>query len=129
MDRLTHVYDCTGNLIFFDQFVLECQDHAIKLSQDQYLQSVETLSSPTLIFELNKNCPTRYYYRGIGLEKPLIIGVQFNNGMWAVKEFCENASVSFLLTLLKQRLLDGQVTIYVDNEIEDNALGNQFFNL
>jgi hypothetical protein len=127
MDRLTHVYDCTGNLIFFDQYILDCQNNPIKLSQDQYLQTVEMLSAPTLIFELNKNSPARYYYRATGLNKPLIIGVHFSNGMWTLKEYFENTAVSFLLTLLKQRLQDGRVTIYLEDEIVDDDLGSQFF--
>lgn len=123
MDRITHVYDCTGSIIFFNQYILDCENNPIKLSQDQHLQAVGTITAPTLIFELNKNCPVRYYYRSIGLDKPLLIGVNFSNGMWQLKEYLENTSVSFLLTLLKQRLQDGKVTIYVEDEIVDDDLG------
>jgi len=123
MDKITHVYDCTSNLIFFDQYVLDCQNNSMKLSQDQYLQAVGAISAPTVIFELNKIFPVRYYYRAIGLNKPLLIGVNFSNGIWQLKEYLENTSVSFLLTLLKQHLQDGNVTIYVENEIVDDDLG------
>jgi hypothetical protein len=58
MDRLTHVYDCTGSLIFFGQYILDCQNNSIKLSNDHYLQAVEVITAPTLIFELKR--ATRY---------------------------------------------------------------------
>ncbi|MFL5743944.1 MAG: hypothetical protein ACJ751_04725 [Niastella sp.] len=123
MDRITHVFDCTGSLIFFEPYVLDYLNDPIKLSQDQYLQAVGTISVPTLFFELNKNCPVRYYYRTNGLDKPLLIGVSFCNGIWQLKEYLENASVYFLLTLLKQRLGNGNVIIYVENEIVDDDPG------
>jgi hypothetical protein len=122
MDRITHVYDCTGNLVFFEQYILDCQENSIKLSQDQYLQAVNVISTPTLVFELNKNNPVRYYYRAVGLSKPLLIGAWFSNGMWRLKEYLENTSVSFLLTLFKQHLQDGNVTIYLEDEIVDPDL-------
>jgi len=125
MDKLTHVYDCTGNLIFFDRYVLDDNKRSIKLSDDQYLIAVETIAAPTLIIELNNNCPVRYYYRANG-DRSLILGVKFSNGIWQVNEYIENTTVSFLLTRLKQHLRDGQITIYLENEMEDNALGNLF---
>lgn len=119
MDHITHVYDCTGNLIFFGQYISDCQNNTIILSQDQYLQAVETISAPTLIFELNKSNPTRFYYRSLGLSKPLLIGVYFNNGIWKLKEYLENTSVSFLLNLLKQHVQDGNITLYLEDEMAD----------
>jgi hypothetical protein len=126
MDRLTHVYDCTGSLIFFGQYVLDCQNNSIKLSNDHYLQAVEVITAPTLIFELKRACPVRYYYRAIGLHKPLLLGVNFSYGLWKLNAYFENTSVSFLLTLLKQHLQDGSITIYLENEMEDNALGGLY---
>lgn len=64
-------------------------------------------------------------YRANG-DRALILGVKFSNGMWQVNEYIENTTVSFLLTRLKQHLRDGQITIYLENEMEDNALGNLF---
>ena len=89
------------------------------LSQDQYLQAVETISAPTLIFELNKINPTIFYYRSLGLSKPLLIGVYFTNGIWKLKEYLENTSVSFLLTMLRQHLQDGNITLYLEDEMAD----------
>ncbi|MBO9205521.1 MULTISPECIES: hypothetical protein [Niastella] len=127
MEWITHVYDCTGNLIFIDQIIVDANKKPIELYLDQYLHIVEAVSAPTLIFELNKKCPTRYYYCAAKhLTKPVLIGANIKNGTWKVKEYMEDPSASLLLTLLKQHLLDGGITIYMENGIEDKSLGNLF---
>jgi hypothetical protein len=125
IDRLTHEYDCTSNLIFFDKYILDDDKNSIKLSNDQYLLAVETISAPIMVFELNISYPIRFYYFTNG-SKSLLLGVHFINGMWKAKEYIENTSVSIFLTRLNQHLQDGKITVYIKNEFEENALENLF---
>jgi hypothetical protein len=124
MERLTHVYDYTGNQIFFDQYVLDYSKNFIKLSYEQYFQAVETISAPPLIIELNINSPMRYYFSEIEKDNFLLIGVKFRNGFWKVNEYFENSSQSFVRTLLKEYFKGGSISILLQNEILDDEMGN-----
>jgi hypothetical protein len=124
MKRLTHVYDHTGNQIFFDQYILDYSKNFIKTSNEQYFQAVETISASPLIIELNINTPMRYYFSEIEKDNFLLIGVKFRNGIWKVNEYFENSSQSFVRTLLKEYFKGGSISILLENEIINDEMGN-----
>jgi hypothetical protein len=120
MERLSHIYDYIGNLIFIYPNALDNKNNLLKISNEQYLPMVQTLLSPTMIIILN-NGRTRYYYRSIYRDKTLLVGVIFTNCIWEVRELFENPTCLFLLTLAKKGLLQA---LRSENEIEDNAIGD-----
>ena len=124
MERLSHIYDCLSNLIFFDKYIQEECRKPVKISNEQYAKALKTIAAPALIIELNNDCQTRYYYRGLCWDKTLLIGVSFINGIWKANEYLGNPSGAFLLGLLNKNLLKGSTTLYLQNEIVDNGLEN-----
>jgi hypothetical protein len=118
MERLSHVHDCTSNLIFFDQYISDDKKNIIKISNEQSAKAVKTISAPAMIFELNNNY--RYYFRSICWDTTLLIGVNFSNRIGIVKEYFENPTGTFVLNLLKKYLQEGCITIYCQNEIAKN---------
>jgi hypothetical protein len=121
MEGMSHVYDYSHNLIFFCQHVLDDKGSLIEVSPEHYAKAVKTLSAPAMIIELN-NPRTRYYFRAIGWDKTLMIGVSFMNGIWELIEYLENPSGAFVLTLLKKNLVEGNIVLYFQTEIKDNVL-------
>jgi hypothetical protein len=101
MERLSHVYDFEGNIIFICENALDNKNDLVKISNEQYLYAVQTLLSPNMIIILN-NGRTRYYYHSIYRDKTLLIGVIFTNGIWEVQELLENPSGLFMLTLARK---------------------------
>jgi hypothetical protein len=124
MDQIFYVHDCTSNLIFLDRYVTADKKRSIELSNEQYLQAAKSISASAIIFEVN-DCFTRYYYRPFGPHKSLLIGVVFSNGIWKVKEYFENPSGYFLLSLFKKYLLNSSITMYRQNEIADDFFGTK----
>ncbi|OQP44911.1 hypothetical protein [Niastella populi] len=121
MERISCVYDCNNNLIFFYRCVLDDKTNVINLSNEQYAKAVKTISAPAIIIELN-NRRTRYYYRAICWDKTLMIGVSFINGIWEVIEYLENPSGAFVLAVLKKNLVEGSAVLHFQTKLEDNAL-------
>jgi hypothetical protein len=119
MERTSYVYDCTNNLIFFSQSVLDGKSNLINLSKEQYAKAVKTISAPAIIIELN-NRSRRYYFRAICWDETLMIGAKFINGIWEVIEYLENPSGAFVLALLKKNLVEGSAVLYF--QTEDNTL-------
>jgi hypothetical protein len=117
MVRTSHVHDGTMNLIFFDQYVTDDKKEFMKLSNEQYLKAVKTICAPAIIIEL-KDWKIRYYYRAICWDKTVLIGVSFINGIWLVKQYYENPSGAFVLTLLKSYLVQGDKIVFLQNEME-----------
>lgn len=116
MDRFFHAYDCTNNLIFFDQYVSDDKKELIKLTTAQYVKMLKTISAPAVIIETN-NCKARYYFRAIGWDKTILVGVFFINGIWKINEYFESPSGIFVLSLLKKNLLQGSMTLIQQNGI------------
>lgn len=123
MDQIFYVHDCTCNLIFLDQEVLDYNKNLTKLSNEQYMRSAKAISESALIFEMN-NSFTRYYYYSFALLNSLLIGATFYNGIWKVKYYFENPSGPFLLTLFKKYLLKDRITMYYQNEIAEDFFGS-----
>lgn len=123
MERLSHVHDSTGNLIFFIQYLSDDNSNLIKISNEQYVKAVKTLSTPAIIIDLDE-WQIRYYYHATSYDQTLLIGISFINGIWQVKEFYENPSGEFVLNLLKNYLQKGGVKVLLQNEVADNQLEN-----
>lgn len=94
-ETLYHVYDCCNTLIFIDQFVYDNDYNLIKITKEQYSEIVKTVEDPGMTMEISYRCRMRYYFREIAWNQTLLIGVKYENGIWKVDEYFENAS-SFL---------------------------------
>ncbi|WP_207515805.1 hypothetical protein [Longitalea luteola] len=116
MERLLHVYDCTNSLLFFEDHVLDEKNELINVSAEHYTKTVRTISSPAIIIELNGDARIRYYFRAVYWDKTLLIGARLINGTWIIKEYFENPSGYFVLSLMKKNLLQGSVTLIQTNE-------------
>jgi len=119
MERLSHVYDCTNNLIFFDHYVYDDKKNCIALTIEQFAKTIKTISAPAIIIESTNDRRLRYYFRAISCDKTLLIGVSFCEGVWKLKEYFENPSGCFILTLLKKNLLEGSIKLIEQNEVAD----------
>jgi len=123
MERLSHVYDCTNNLIFFDHYVYDDKKNIIALTIEQYAKTIKTVSAPAIIIESNNDNRCRYYFRAISWEKTLLIGVSLCDGVWKVREYFDNPSGCFVLTLLKKNLVTGGIKLIQQNEIAEKKVG------
>lgn len=123
MERLSHVYDCTNNLIFFDHYVYDDKRNCIALTIEQYAQTIKTISAPAVIIESNTDSRVRYYFRAFNPEKTLLIAVSFCDGVWKVKEYLENPTGCFVLALLKTNLVAGTIKLIQQNELADKKVG------
>lgn len=123
MERLSHVYDCTNNLIFFDHYVYDDKKNCFTLSIEQYAKTIKTVSAPAIIIESNNDRQIRYYLRAIGWDKTVLIGVIFCDGVWKVREYFENPSGCFVLMLLKKNLVTGSIKLIQQNEVADKKVG------
>lgn len=122
MERLFHAYDCTNNLIIFNQYAYNDKLELIKILNEEYVKATKALSAPTLIIEFFTTCKTRYYFRTTSWGGTVLIGVTFSNEIGQVKEYCENPSGSSMLTLLKPYLIKGTISIILQDEFIDNTL-------
>lgn len=114
MEQLSHLYDYTGNLIFIYQNALDNNNNPVKISEDQYMNAVQAILAPEMTIVLN-NGRTHYYYRSICLDKTLLVGVIYTNGLWELQELIENPSSSLMLTLARKGLLEAY---RLENETE-----------
>lgn len=113
MERLSHVYDYEGSMIFIYQNALDDKSNLIKISEQQYLDAVQAILAPEMIIVLN-NGRTKYYYHSFCRDKSILVGVIYTNGLWEVQELLENPSGLFMLTLAKKGLLEA---LRLENEI------------
>ena len=123
MERLSHVYDCSNNLIFFDHYVCDDKKNFFALSIEQFAKTIKTVSAPAIIIESNNDKQIRYYFRAISWEKTLLIGVSFCDGVWKVKEYFENPSGCFVLMLLKKNMVTGGIKLIQQNEVANKKVG------
>lgn len=118
MERLSHIYDYAGNLIFLHQNVLDNQNNLIKISNEQYMDVVQIILAPSVVIELNLE-RIRYYYKTICKDKTLLIGVCFAHGLGEMRQLWENPSSLLMLKLAKKSLLEAYI------EIENDKPGTQ----
>jgi hypothetical protein len=111
MDRLYHVYDCKGTLIFCGEYALNDKKKCLKLSKQQYAKTIKCLTTPTIIIESNSGL-TCYYYRAISMQETLLISADHSYGIWKLKEYIENPTGSFVLSLIKDNLREGNLGLH-----------------
>ena len=101
MIPLIHTKDPFGIVVVLDNHL--CDENGIKKDFSRLQRAIATtIENPALLVHVSEGQEKRYYFRAVHWQYTVLIGVHEEEGVWKVKECCENPSGRFMLGIYQR---------------------------